>query len=216
MTMHTMVIVRDFFGGIYMTENVTSASRVSFINMVINILLSILKIVSGVFGNSVALISDGIHSTTDILASSVIFIGIKLSEKSKSFEKIAIYILSVLIFFTGAYIGTNGIIDIVNKKYIYAESPLQITLYVSIFSIIVKILMFIFTERIAKKISSLPLHADAFHHKSDAFASAGPTIGIVFTKIGFPICDCIAGIVVSVFILETAISLFINNLKATD
>ncbi len=188
------------------------AYRVSIISIVLNILLSIFKLLAGIFGHSKAMISDGIHSISDILSTIIVIIGIYISKKSpdqkhqyghERYECVAAIVLSFILFLTGLFIGYTALFDLINGNYkIYTISI--ITIFAAIISIIVKEWMFIYTMKIAKKINSTALMADAYHHRSDSLSSIAALIGISGTMVGLKMLDSIASLVITLFILKAA------------
>ena len=102
------------------------AYRVSFISIILNILLSIIKFIAGIIGNSQAMISDSIHSLTDVISTFVVIIGIYASKKKadnkhqyghERYECLSAIILSFILIITGFYIGYSGIKCLIEKSY---------------------------------------------------------------------------------------------------
>ena len=102
------------------------AYKVSIISIMGNVFLSLFKFLAGLFGNSMAMISDSIHSLSDVLSTIVVIIGVKISNKESDdnhqygherFECVASIILSFMLFSVGIIIGYNGILDIINGNY---------------------------------------------------------------------------------------------------
>lgn len=97
------------------------------------------------------------------------------------------------------------------------EVPGVIALAAAIISIIVKEVMYWYTRKIAKKINSGALMADAWHHRSDSLSSIGSFIGILGARFGYLILDSIASIVISLFIIKAGVDIFIETIrKMTD
>lgn len=202
------------------------AIKVSIITMIINVGLSLFKLFAGIFGHSLAMISDAIHSASDVFSTIIVIIGIKISSKKadkdhefghERYECVAAILLAVLLFATGIGIGYNGIMNIVKGTYKTANLPGVLALSAAIVSIAVKEGMFWYTYLAAKKINSGALKADAWHHRSDALSSIGSLIGIIGAMLGVPILDPIAAIVICLLILKAAIDIFIDAVnKMTD
>lgn len=123
-------------------------------------------------------------------------------------ESVASLILSVILLFTGIFIAYSGIEIIISQKYKELELPGLIALISALISIIVKELMYWYTHYYAKKISSSALEADAWHHRSDALSSIGSFIGILLARLINPLLDPLASIVISLFIIKAACSIF--------
>lgn len=193
--------------------------KVSIIAIILNINLTIIKLLSGIFGKSQAMISDSIHSLSDVLSTIVVIIGVKLSLKKpdklhpyghERIECVAAIILSIILLITGIGIGYNGINNIILNKNILI--PKFETLITAFISIIVKELMFWYTKINANKIKSNALLADAWHHRSDSLSSIGCLIGIIGTRIGFYKMDSIASIIICIFIIKVAIKIFKDSI----
>jgi cation diffusion facilitator family transporter len=123
-------------------------------------------------------------------------------------ECVAAIILAVLLALTGGGIGYTGLKNIISGDYAALAVPGRMALWAAILSIIVKEWMFHYTMHTAKKIRSGALKADAWHHRSDALSSVGALIGIGFARLGFPIMDSVASVVICIFILKAAYDIF--------
>lgn len=202
------------------------AIRTAIVTIIMNALLTAFKFIAGFLGHSLAMISDAIHSASDVLSTVIVIIGIKISAKAadkdhefghERYECVAAILLAVLLFATGAGIGYSGVMNIINGSYKTAELPDYLAMSAAIVSIVVKEAMFWYTWAAARKTNSGALRADAWHHRSDALSSVGSLIGIVGAMCGVPILDSIAAIVICLLILKAAISIFIDAInKMTD
>ena len=193
------------------------ANRVSFVSIIQNVLLSLFKLFAGIFANSNAMISDAIHSASDVFSTIVVIIGVRLSSRDSDrehpygherMECVAAIILSIVLFITGLGIGIQALQDILNGNYETLQMPGILALIAAIVSIIAKEAMYWYTRHYAKQIDSAALMADAWHHRSDAFSSIGALIGIAGSRMGFPIMDSIASLVIFVFIAKAAFDIF--------
>ena len=193
------------------------ANKVSFITIIGNALLALFKLMAGIIANSSAMLSDAIHSASDIFSTIVVIIGIKMASKKadkehpyghERLECVAAILLSVVLFITGLGIGTESLKTILSKNYTELAVPGILALVAAIVSILMKEGMYWYTRYYAKKIDSGALMADAWHHRSDAFSSVGALIGIGGARLGFPIMDSIASLVIFVFIIKAAIDIF--------
>lgn len=205
-----------------MQNNFKDAMKVSIISMIGNVFLSIFKFIAGWLGKSNALISDSIHSLTDLLCTMVVMIGLKLSNKKEDdchpygherIECVAALILSIVLFLTGIGIGIVGFKTIFFKNYADIEIPTFIALLAAIISIVTKEGMFWYTRSIAKRVNSNALMADAWHNRSDALASIGSLIGIAGAMMGIKLLDPIASIIICFFILKVAINIFSDSIN---
>lgn len=198
------------------------AIKTSVVTIILNFALSVFKLLAGLLGNSLAMVSDAIHSASDVFSTFVVIIGVKISSKApdknhefghERFECVAAIVLAVVLFATGVLIGYGGVNNIITGAYNQALTPTALALSAAIVSIVVKEGMFWFTRAAAKKINSGALKADAWHHRSDALSSVGSLIGIVGAMCGVPILDSIAAIVICLLILKAAIDVFIDAVK---
>lgn len=179
-------------------ENETIAMRVSARSMALNIVLTAFKLVAGIVAHSGAMISDAIHSASDVISTIIVMIGVKMAGKAPDrnhpyghdrFECVASIVLSVMLGLTGAAIGIEGLRNIVGSSYLHLTVPGKLALAAAVISIVTKEGMFWYTRINAKKIRSSALMADAWHHRSDALSSLGSFVGILGARLGFPIMD---------------------------
>lgn len=193
------------------------ANRVSVVSIIQNVLLSLFKLFAGIFANSNAMISDAIHSASDVFSTIVVIIGVRLSSRDSDrehpygherMECVAAIILSIVLFITGLGIGIQALQAILNVNYETLQMPGILALIAAIVSIITKEAMYWYTRHYAKQIDSAALMADAWHHRSDAFSSIGALIGIAGSRMGFPIMDSIASLVIFIFIAKAAFDIF--------
>lgn len=193
------------------------ANKVSGVTIIGNIALSVIKLLAGIMAHSNAMISDAIHSASDVFSTIVVIIGIKLASKEpdkehpyghERMECVAAIMLAMVLFITGLGIGVEAIKNIVHGNYTELQVPGILALIAAIVSIIAKEGMFWYTRYYAKKIDSSALMADAWHHRSDAFSSIGALIGIGGARLGFPIMDSIASLVIFAFIAKAALDIF--------
>ena len=190
--------------------------------MLFRSVLVVFKTLAGIFGNSYALISDAVHSASDVFSTVIVLIGVKLAAKKadknhpfghERFECVAAILLAVVLFATGAGVGYSGINNIVTGEYKNFEIPGIIALVAAAVSIVVKELMFWYTYRAAKLVNSSALKADAWHHRSDSLSSIGSLVGVVGGLCGVKILDSVACIVICLFIFKASIQIFIDAIK---
>lgn len=211
---------------IKMNEFEKTAVRISVVTIFVNAALAAFKLIAGLFGNSTALISDAIHSASDVFSTIIVLIGIKISAKKadkkhpfghERFECVAAILLAAVLFATGVGIGYDGVDNIITGAYNSFEVPKIIALVAAVVSIIVKEGMFWYTYAAAKKINSSALKADAWHHRSDALSSVGSLIGVIGGLYGVKILDSIACILICLLIMKAAVQIFIDAInKMTD
>ncbi|WP_447581695.1 cation diffusion facilitator family transporter [Anaerotignum faecicola] len=197
------------------------AIRVSVISIIVNILLSLFKLAAGIISHSAAMISDAVHSASDVFSTFIVIIGIYVSGKKSDkehqygherLECVASVILSVILFVTGIGIGLSGaekIISGANGK-IQLAIPGALALSAAVLSVVIKEWMYWYTIGAAKKINSVSLMADAWHHRSDSLSSIGAFIGILGSRLGYPILDPTASIIICLFIAKASYDIFID------
>lgn len=200
------------------------AFHVSFVTIAGNLLLTAFKLFAGLFAHSDAMLSDAVHSASDILSTLIVLIGVKIASKAADkdhpyghdrFECAAAIILSGLLFVTGIVIGRKGLSTILNGQYANIQIPGRLALVAAVVSILVKEWMYWYTKAAAKKINSSSLMADAWHHRSDALSSIGALVGIAGARLGFPVLDSVASVVICLCILKVAIDIFRDAIDKT-
>ena len=195
-----------------------TAVRVSMVSIVGNTVLSIFKFLAGIFAHSGAMVSDAVHSASDVFSSVIVIIGVKLSTRASDkehpygherFECVAAIVLAFILFVTGLFIGHVALERIGTQS---ALLPGKLALIAAIVSIIVKEAMFWYTRFYAKDLDSGALMADAWHHRSDAFSSIGTAAGIggaILLGDHWRVLDPVAAVIVSFFIMKVAVQLLI-------
>lgn len=202
------------------------AMKTSVISIIVNVLLSGFKLVTGIVGHSSAMISDAVHSASDVFSTFVVMLGVSISGKERDeghpygherFESLAAILLALILMGTGLGIGWNGLRAITGGDYKSLRIPGVLPLSAAIISIAVKEWMYQFTRVRAKKINSDALMADAWHHRSDALSSIGSMVGILGARLGFPVFGPLASVVICLFILKAAIQILADAVsKLTD
>ena len=198
------------------------AVRVSNVSIIGNVILSLLKLFAGVVANSAAMVSDAIHSASDVFSSIVVIIGVKLSAKDSDeehpygherMESVAAVVLSVVLAITGLFIGHAAIEKLTSGVYEELKMPGVLAAMAAIISIVCKEAMYWYTRHYAKMLDSGALMADAWHHRSDALSSIGSLIGIVGARMGYKWLDPLASLVICIFILKAALDIFMDAMK---
>ncbi|WP_051588948.1 cation diffusion facilitator family transporter [Ruminococcus sp. NK3A76] len=193
------------------------AMKVSAVSIAVNIVLSLIKLFAGLFAKSGAMISDAVHSASDVFSTLVVIIGVKLAGKQpdkehpyghERMECVASVILAVVLAATGFGIGMSGIEKIITPEEYDLAVPGALALAAAVVSVVVKELMFHYTKRAAKQINSGALMADAWHHRSDALSSVGSFAGILGARMGAPVLDPLASVIICVFIEKAAVEIF--------
>ena len=216
------------------TAELKMAMKVSAVSIFVNVLLSLFKLFAGIIAHSGAMVSDAIHSASDVFSTIVVMIGVHLSgQKSdkehpyghERMECVAAILLAVILAATGIGIGWSAVKSIathsikagtaqaqnVQAHSVQAHSvliPGVLALAAAIISIITKEAMYWYTRYYAKKADSSAMMADAWHHRSDAMSSIGALVGIAASRMGYPIMDSVASLVICIFIEKAAFDIF--------
>lgn len=201
-------------------EKLKILKKVSISTIIINSILSILKITVGTIGFSSAIVADGVHSFTDVFTTIIAYVGVKMSSKKadedhqyghEKLESVMSKLLANILILTALYIGYKGILNLFSNKEII--TPSKLNLVVAIISIIVKENMYHYTLKASTKIKSSALKADAWHHRSDAMSSVGSLIGVGGAILGYSFFDPLASIVIAIIILKIAIEIYIKSVN---
>ena len=196
-----------------------TAVRVSAVSIAANTILALGKAAAGFIANSPAMVSDGVHSASDVFSSIIVIIGVKLSSKQSDsqhpygherFECVAAIVLAVVLLVTGCFIGSNAITRLNSGDLDSLPEPGIAAVIAAIVSIAIKEGMFWYTRYYAKKIDSGAVMADAWHHRSDALSSVGALIGIVGARNGYPALEPVASLIICLFILKAAFDIFMD------
>ncbi len=233
--------------------------RVSAVGVMGNVALVVFKLFAGLVGRSSAMVSDAIHSLSDVLATLVAYLGVTFSETPadkdhpyghEQIENLASIAIGLTLLATGGALCYGGLtktcaIYSANRACATASAttetsasvdagandsasgdsdvpavpvpavPTLLPVIAAIVSILTKEAMFWYTIYYARRLKSSAFEADAWHHRSDAFSSIGSLIGIVGARMGFPILDPIASIIISGFILKVAYDILRNSALAS-
>lgn len=198
------------------------AVRVSMVSIIGNTVLSLLKMLAGILAHSGAMISDAVHSASDVFSSVIVIIGVKISAKDSDkehpygherFECVAAILLAGILLVTALFIGHTALEHITGGSSKSLAIPGLSALLAAILSIVVKEAMYWYTRFYAKWLDSGALMADAWHHRSDALSSVGALIGIAGARMGYPVLDPIASLVICAFILKAACDVFQDAIR---
>lgn len=198
--------------------------RVTLMGSVVNVILLVFKFIAGILGGSAAMIADAVHSLSDFLTDIIVIAFVRISSKPEDedhdyghgkYETLATSIIGLALLMVGLYIFYNGarqIWDVMHGTEI--EQPGLVALIAAIVSILLKEWTYRFTVSIGKKVESQAVIANAWHHRSDALSSIGTAIGIggaILLGKGWAVLDPVAALVVSVFIVKTALGLLTTS-----
>ncbi|MBQ9196212.1 MAG: cation transporter [Clostridia bacterium] len=193
------------------------ALRVSRTSIFINLALSAGKLLAGLLAHSGAMVSDAVHSASDVFSTMVVIIGMRAASKDSDrehpygherMECVAAIVLAVVLLITGLFIGREGLLKIFSEQTQTLPVPGALALAAAFVSILVKEGMYWNTRAAAKTVNSPALMADAWHHRSDALSSVGALIGIAGARLGLPVLDPVASLVICLMIMKAAYDIF--------
>lgn len=189
------------------------AMRVSAVTLAVNMLLTAIKLAAGVIASSGAMISDAVHSASDVLSTLLVMFGVHMATRAEDsdhpygherLECVTALLLAIMLLATGLGIGVSGIKNIGLALRGELAAPGVLALWAAVVSILVKEWMFHYTKHAANRTNSGALLADAWHHRSDALSSVGSFVGVLGARLGLPIFDPIAALVIALFIVKVA------------
>ena len=203
-----------------MPTRVQRITRITVFGTIINTLLLAFKFLAGILGGSAAMLADAVHSLSDFLTDIVVLVFVKISNRPADrkhsygygkYETLATLCIGIALLAVGIGIAVDGVEEIIqvwNGETL--AQPGWIAFWAAIASIALKELTYWLTIRVAKQVDSEALRANAWHHRSDALSSIGTGLGIggaILLGQKWTILDPIAALVVSVFIVLTALRL---------
>lgn len=201
-----------------MENRYDEANKVTTLSILWNIFLTLIKIFAGFVGMSNAMVADGLHSASDIISSVGVLIGNQISktpnDKDHNYghekaETLVSFLLSILLIVVSLKIGFSGICSLFDLDSI--QIPTLLPLIVSVISILIKEYQYRITIKVANKINSPALKADAWHHRSDALSSIAAFIGIGGALLGFKALDPLASIAVAFFVAKVGLDILKNS-----
>ena len=195
-------------------ENLKLAQRGAYLSLIVYIILSIVKYVTGFVFNSAAVRADALNNMTDIIVSLAVIIGLKISikpaDRNHPYGHLkSENISSLLVSFVIMFVGIQVVIQ--NAPRLFKEDdvvPNAITIIVSLISGLVMLIVFAVNQRLAKRTKSSSLNSAAKDNLSDSLVSIGTAIGLIFTQIGFPIFDIILATLLGLLIVYTGFGIF--------
>lgn len=203
-----------------MPSRVQRITRITVFGTIVNTLLLAFKFLAGILGGSAAMLADAVHSLSDFLTDIVVLVFVKISNRPADrkhsygygkYETLATLCIGLALLAVGIGIAVDGvekIIQVWNGETL--AQPGWIAFWAAVASIVLKELTYWLTIRVAKQVDSEALKANAWHHRSDALSSIGTGLGIggaILLGQKWTILDPIAALIVSVFIVLTALRL---------
>ncbi len=201
--------------------------KVSIISIIANVFLTIFKAIFGMMFNSYSLVSDALHSLSDVISTIGVIIGTTFAKKEidedhnyghEKYESLAGLFLAIFLIVLSAFTLSSAVKEIVD---ILGGSetipPSKFALFAAFVSIVVKEAMYRYTVAVAIRIKSPALKADAWHHRSDAFSSIASFVAIIGSMLGFAICDPIGSIIICIIIFKVGGSILKESIdQITD
>jgi len=193
-----------------------ASRKASYLGLMGNILLTFLKGFIGYIAGSAALMADAVHSASDFIGTLIVIKGVKIAhlppDQSHPYghhkaESIVSKIIAIILMITAVFIGYEAFQILLADE---IGIPGVSAIVVALISIGIKEGLYQYTIRVGRKYRNAALIADAWHQRSDAISSIAALIGITGAVLGFPFMDPLAGIVVAMLILKTAISIYID------
>jgi cation diffusion facilitator family transporter len=198
-----------------MVENSSNLQRysdirkVTVVGAVINAVLSIVKVIVGFVGQSYALITDGIHSLSDLASDAMVVLAAKQGSQEADeehpygharIETAFTVALGVLLITIAMGISVDAGRRLLNPTLLLHPHPLA--LLIALLSVLSKEMLYQYTMRVAKRVRSPLLRANAWHHRTDALSSVVVLVGVAGAIIGFDSLDAIASIGVALMIAK--------------
>ncbi len=198
--------------------------RAISIGLFANIFLTLIKITSGIIGNSQALLSDGLNSFSDVFISLMLLLVLKVATKKpdhdhpyghEKYEGLAYFVLGIIFIFTSAYIfleAVMSIIDLMSHGTSFV-TPSMLTIYVAVFALLTKLCLFFYYRKVSNTYDTPTLKADAKNHFIDVFATSISLIGIILSQFNLVIFDYIAAMIIGVFILRLGLQILLESIS---
>lgn len=195
--------------------------RVTWVGVCANIILAVIKFYAGFVSQSQALIADGVHSISDLFSDFIVILGLKWGRKDEDdthqfgharIETLSSMIVGLILLIVGAVLIYNAVMSI----YYHSETyPTIATISVAFMAIVIKEAMYWYTLIVGKRIKSLALLGNAWHHRTDAMSSIAVLLGITAAYINpeWHLGDIFAALIVTYFIFKVGGRLLWSGLK---
>ncbi|HXU93272.1 MAG TPA: cation diffusion facilitator family transporter [Gallionella sp.] len=200
-------------------EREAATKRSTWVSVVVNLGLTITQVITGVIAGSQALIADGIHSLSDLVADFVVLLAVHHSKKQadedhhyghQRYENAASMVLGGLLL----AVGVGMLWSAAHKLQAPASIPTVhlVALWVALGALAVKEILFRYMLAVAERVRSSMLVANAWHARSDAASSLVVAIGIGGNLLGFTLLDPIAALIVGFMVIKMGWEFFWNAL----
>ncbi len=192
--------------------------KVTLAGSAVNAVLIALKFIAGILGRSSAMVADAVHSLSDFVTDIIVLVFVRISGKPHDkthdyghgkFETLATLIIGLILIGAGAGLMAGGISLVIDSLHGHSlPRPTWLALSVAAISVVSKEILYRYTIVWGNRLDSPAVVANAWHHRSDALSSIGAFVGIGGARMGFPILDPIASVVICLFILKAAYDVF--------
>jgi len=199
----------------------STSLKISIVGIIINLLLSVVKLVAGIIANSISVIIDAFHSFSDLITTLIVMFSITLSAKPPDklhpfghgrAEDVGGVVMSIILVMVGLEFLKASLMRLIVPQQLRVTKWIIVLVFVTA---IIKLLLGLFTNFFSRRIHSFLLQTDAAHHYSDSFTSFIIALGLIFVERGFPSVDAYLGIFTAAVIILWAVKLakeFIDNL----
>ncbi|MDO5308255.1 MAG: cation diffusion facilitator family transporter [Planctomycetia bacterium] len=190
--------------------------RLSLVGILGNIALAIAKLLAGLLGHSAAIMSDAVHSLSDVLATFIAYLGVKTSAAPpdrlhpyghEQVENLTTLALGLALLITGVMLGYNALDSLVNRLYVDKPAPTVLPALIATLSIVSKEAMYWYTRHYALALNSSAFLADAQHHRADGYSSIGALLGILGARLGLKALDPLASFAICAVIVWVAVGI---------
>jgi cation diffusion facilitator family transporter len=191
--------------------------RVTWFGIFINLVLVVVKIITGLIVSSMAMVADGFHSLSDLVTDFAIILGVKISKKAPDeehpyghswAENFITVFTAIPLGIAGGYMVITAVHSIADHKVNKIGLPVLI---VAIIAVILKEYSFRITKKVAVRLSSSMVYANAWDHRSDALSSLAVAIGAISSMLGLAYADQIAAIIVGLMVVWVAIKILADS-----
>lgn len=202
-----------------MDNRLKESTNVIIKAIILNLILVILKIFSGIVGKSSAMIADGFHSASDMITSIGVLFGNYISSKPndeghnyghEKAETLVSFFLSMILIIASLKIGYDAVFVFVNLDIV--ETPTFLPLIISVVSVVINEYQFYITIKVANKTNSPSLKADAWHHRSDSLSSVAVLVGVVGTMMGFKVLEPLSCLIVAMIVCKAGLEIFMTSI----
>ena len=195
------------------------AQRVAGTAIATNVALTAAKLVVGLASGSTAVLADAFHSGSDIAASAIVFVGVRLAGAPPDsghhyghakLESVAAKVVSLVLLATALGIAINAY-SVLQAENISA--PTSLALWFTMAAIFIKEILFRYVRAAGNRLESTALLAEAWHHRSDAVSSVAALVGVAGARMGYPGWDALAGMAVAALIALMAVKLYVQSVR---